>query len=323
MEDIENKIEEAKAVIKELKQERALAQSPVNETKEARARYFENVKNEMKQNRAVELGGTGTVTVRTDLVSALEDKTGLLARLSVQAGAPGTHTIPVWNGANVEFIPTGTDGTFAAKNGVLSSKDIEAKQFACLMQINDDVFELSAVDFEAKLYDILQKAMAKSILKQAFTGNGTGKQFTNIFTGATEVSATALNVSAIEKLALTVSAKTDNAVMLINPITFGNITAGSTKKDEILVKMLYDGNIHGVEIIKSPFVPAGKVIAGELGNYAVGVANDIKITPIMTAGSATRNYQAIVYMGGEAIVPADFFTLKISSSSSSGAGTGA
>ena len=321
MEDIENKIEEAKAVIKELKQERALAQSPVNEAKEARARYFENVKNEMKQNRAVELGGTGTVTVRTDLVSALEDKTGLLVRLSVQAGAPGTHTIPVWNGANVEFIPTETDGTFAAKNGVLSSKDIEAKQFACLMQINDDVFELSAVDFEAKLYDILQKAMAKSILKQAFTGNGTGKQFTNIFTGATEVSATALNVSAIEKLALTVSAKTDNAVMLINPITFGNITAGSTKKDEILVKMLYDGNVHGVEIIKSPFVPADKVIAGELGNYAIGVANDIKITPIMTAGSATRNYQAIVYMGGEAIVPADFFTLKISSSS--GAGTGA
>lgn len=311
MENIENKIEEAKAVIKELKQERALAQSPVNEAKEARARYFENVKNEMKQNRAVELGGTGTVTVRTDLVSALEDKTGLLSRLSVQAGAPGTHTIPVWNGANVEFIPTESDGTFAAKNGVLSSKDIEAKQFACLMQVNDDVFELSAVDFETKLYDILSKAMAKSILKQTFTGNGTGKQFANIFTGATEVSVDALNVQAIEKLALTVSSKTDNAVMLINPITFGNITAGSTKKDEILIKMLYDGNVHGVEIIKSPFVPAEKVIAGELGNYAIGVANDIKITPIMTAGSATRNYQAIVYMGGESIVPADFFTLKV------------
>ena len=311
MENIENKIEEAKAVIKELKQERALAQSPVNEAKEVRARYFENVKNEMKQNRAVELGGTGTVSVRTDLVSALEDKTGLLVRLSIQAGAPGTHTIPVWNGANVEFIPTEPDGSFAAKNGVLSSKDIEAKQFACLMQINDDVFELSAVDFESKLYDILSKAMAKSILKQVFTGNGTGKQFTNIFTGATEVNADALNVAAIEKLALTVSAKTGNAVMLINPITFGNITSGSTKKDEILVKMLYDGNMHGVEIIKSPFVPAEKVIAGELGNYAVGVANDIKITPIMTAGSATRNYQAIVYMGGEPIVNGDFYTLKI------------
>ena len=253
MENIENKIEEAKAVIKELKQERALAQSPVNEAKEVRARYFENVKNEMKQNRAVELGGTGTVSVRTDLVSALEDKTGLLVRLSIQAGAPGTHTIPVWNGANVEFIPTEPDGSFAAKNGVLSSKDIEAKQFACLMQINDDVFELSAVDFESKLYDILSKAMAKSILKQVFTGNGTGKQFANIFTGATEVQVDALNVAAIEKLALTVSAKTGNAVMLINPITFGNITSGSTKKDEILVKMLYDGNIHGVEIIKSPF----------------------------------------------------------------------
>ena len=313
MENIENKIEEAKAVIKELKQERALAQSPVNEAKEVRARYFENVKNEMKQNRAVELGGTGTVSVRTDLVSALEDKTGLLSRLSVQAGAPGTHTIPVWNGANVEFIPTEQDGSFAAKNGVLSSKDIEAKQFACLMQVNDDVFELSAVDFEAKLYDILSKAMAKSILKQVFNGNGTGKQFTNIFTGATEVQVDALNSSAIEKLALTVSSKTDNAVMLINPITFGNITSGSTKKDEILVKMIYDGNMHGVEIIKSPFVPEGKVIAGELGNYAIGVANDIKITPIMTAGSATRNYQTIVYMGGESIIPADFYTLKIGS----------
>ena len=311
MENIENKIEEAKAVIKELKQERALAQSPVNEVKEVRARYFENVKNEMKQNRAVELGGTGTVSVRTDLVSALEDKTGLLSRLSVQAGAPGTHTIPVWNGANVEFIPTESDGSFAAKNGVLSSKDIEAKQFACLMQVNDDVFELSAVDFESKLYDILSKAMAKSILKQTFSGNGTGKQFTNIFTGATEVQVDALNVAAIEKLALTVSAKTDNAVMLINPITFGNITAGSTKKDEILVKMLYENNMHGVEIIKSPFVPAEKVIAGELGNYAIGVANDIKITPIISAGSATRNYQAIVYMGGEAIVPSDFYSLKV------------
>ena len=311
MENIEKKIEEAKAVIKDLKQERALAQSPVNEAKEVRSRYFENVKNEMKQNRAVELGGTGTVTIRTDLVSTLEDKTGLLSRLSIQAGAPGTHTIPVWNGANVEFIPTESDGSFAAKNGVLSSKDIEAKQFACLMQINDDVFELSAVDFESKLYDILSKAMMKTILKQTFNGTGIAKQFTNIFTGATEVQVDALNVAAIEKLALTVSSKTDNAVMLINPITFGNISAGSTKKDEILVKMMYDGSIHGVEIIKSPFVPEGKVIAGELGNYAVGVANDIKITPIMTAGSATRNYQAIVYMGGESIVPTDFYVLKV------------
>ena len=205
MENIENKIEEAKAVIKELKQERALAQSPVNEIKEVRSRYFENVKNEMKQNRAVELGGTGTVTIRTDLVSALEDKTGLLSRLSVQAGAPGTHTIPVWNGANVEFIPTESDGTFAAKNGVLGSKDIEAKQFACLMQVNDDVFELSAVDFESKLYDILSKAMAKYILKQTFHGTGVGKQFTNIFTGATEVQVDALNVVAVEKLALIIS----------------------------------------------------------------------------------------------------------------------
>ena len=311
MENIENKIEEAKAVIKELKQERALAQSPVNEMKEVRSRYFENVKNEMKQNRAVELGGTGTVTVRTDLVSALEDKTGLIARLSVQAGAPGTHTIPVWNGANVEFIPTESDGTFAAKNGVLSSIDIEAKQFACLMQINDDVFELSAVDFESKLYDILSKALVKTILKQTFNGNSTGKQFTNIFTGATEVQADALNVAAVEKLALTISSKTDNAVILVNPITFGNITAGSTKKDELLIKMLYDSNMHGVEIIKSPFVPEGKVIAGELGNYAVGVANDIRITPIMTAGSATRNYQAIVYIGGSPIVPGDFYMLKL------------
>ena len=148
-------------------------------------------------------------------------------------------------------------------------------------------------------------------MKQVFTGNGTGKQFTNIFTGATEVQVDALNVAAIEKLALTVSSKTDNAVMLINPITFGNITAGSTKKDELLIKYLYEGHMHGVEIIKSPFVPAEKVIAGELGNFAVGVANDIKITPIMTAGSATRNYQAIVYMGGEPIVNGDFFTLKI------------
>ena len=311
MENIENKIEEAKAVIKELKQERALAQSPVNEAKEVRSRYFENVKNEMKQNRAVELGGTGTVSVRTDLVSALEDKTGLLSRLSVQAGAPGTHTIPVWNGAGVEFIPTEPDGSFAAKNGVLSSKDIEAKQFACLMQVNDDVFELSAVDFEAKLYDILSKAMAKSILKQVFNGTGIAKEFTNIFTGSTEVQADSLNAAAIEKLALTVSSKTDNAVMLMNPITFGNIASGSTKKDEMLIKMIYEGHIHGVEIIKSPFVPENKVIAGELGNYAVGVANDIRITPIVTAGSATRNFQAIVYMGGSAIVPADFFRLKI------------
>ena len=311
MENIENKIEEAKAVIKELKQERALAKSPVNEEKEVRSRYFENVKNEMKQNRAVELGGTGTVTVRTDLVSVLEDKTGLLSRLSIQAGAPGTHTIPVWNGANVEFIPTESDGTFAAKNGILGSKDIEAKQFACLMQVNDDVFELSAVDFESKIYDILSKAIAKTILKQTFNGTGIGKQFTNIFTNATEVQADALNVAAIEKLALTVSSKTDNAVMLINPITFGNITAGSTKKDEILVKMLYEGNIHGVEIIKSPFVPAEKVIAGELGNYAIGIANDIKITPIISAGSAVRNFQAIVYLGGEAIVPSDFYALKV------------
>lgn len=303
---------EVRSAKKELDQARALANAPVNENRTAeKNKFYSDIQNAMKENRTVKVNGTGTVNVAKELVFALEDKDDLLSKFSIHAGASASNVIPVWNNSIGEFAPVEEDGTFESEGDGLASVTVEPKAFAKSIKVSDETLKLSAVEFESALNKILTASTRRTILKGIF--NGVDGRFVPIYEGATEVTADALNPSALQKLALTVLAKTDSACIPINPMDYAKIVDAGTKKDEILLKQIIENkNIEGVPLVLSAFVPAGVIGGGDLGNYGVGLANEMEITPKSTVGSLAHNYDASIYVAGKPIIARDFFTLKVS-----------
>ncbi len=311
MNKLNDKLAEVRSAKKELDQARALAAAPVKEERTAeKNKFYSDIQNAMKENRTVKVNDTGTVNVANELVHALEDKDDLLDKFSIHTGASSANIIPVWNNSIGEFAPVAEDGTFTSEGDGLAAVTVNPKAFAKSIKVSDETLKLSAVEFESALNKILTDATRRTILKGIF--NGAEDRFTPIYEGATEVAVDALNPSALQKLALTILAKTDNGCIPMNPMDYAAIVDAGTKKDEILLKQIIENkNIEGVPLVLSAFVPAGKVVGGDLGNYGIGVANQMEITPKSTVGSLAHTYDASIYAAGKPIIEKDFFVLKI------------
>lgn len=308
----EEKLAEIRSAKKDLEQKEALANAPVKETRSAeKAKFYSDIQKNMKENRTVSLGSTGTVNVATELVFALEDKDDLLNKFSIHTGASASNVIPVWNNSVGEFAAVAEDGTFTSEGDGLASVDVQPRAFAKSIKVSDETLKLSAVEFESALNKILTDSVRRTILKGIF--NGVENRFTSISEGATKVTAAALNPTAIQTLALKILSKTDNGTIVINPMTYASIVDAGTKKDEILLKQLIENkNVEGVPVVLSAYVPEGTVLGGDLGNYGIGVANQLEITPKSTVGSLAHTYDASVYVAGKPIVAGDFYVLSIS-----------
>ncbi len=307
-----DKLAELRSAKKELEAEKALANAPILESRGAdKAKFYTAIQKSMKENRSVQLNSTGTVNVASELVFALEDKDDLLNKFSIHTGASASNVIPVWNNSVGEFAAVAEDGTFTSEGDGLASVDVQPRAFAKSIKVSDETLKLSAVDFESALNKILTDSVRRTILKGIF--EGVTDRFTAITDGATEVTATALNPTAIQTLALKILSKTDNGTIVINPMTYASIVDAGTKKDEILLKQLIENkNVEGVPVILSAYVPEGTVVGGDLGNYGIGVANQLEITPKTTVGSLAHTYDASVYVAGKPIVAGDFYKLTIS-----------
>lgn len=306
------KLAEIRSAKKELESQKALANVPMKESRSAeKQKFYADVQKAMKEKRTVSLGSTGNVNVASELVFALENKDDLLNKFSLHTGASASNVIPVWNKSIGEFAAVDEDGTFTSSGDGLASVDIQPRAFAKSIKVSDETLKLSAVDFEAALTKILSESVRRTILKGIF--EGVTNRFDSISAKATEISATTLNPSALQKFALTIASKTDRATICMNPSDYSSIVDGSTKKDEILVKQIIEGrNIEGVPLVLSAFVPVGTIVGGDLGNYGIGIANQLEITPKSTVGSLAHTYDASIYVAGKPIIETDFFKLTIS-----------
>lgn len=305
------KLAEIRSAKKEMEAQKALSAVPMKETRSAeKQKFFADIQKAMKEKRTVSLGSTGNVNVASELVFALENKDDLLNKFSLHTGASSSNVIPVWNKSIGEFEAVAEDGTFTSSGDGLASVDIQPRAFAKSIKVSDETLKLSAVDFEAALTKILSESVRRTILKGIF--EGVSNRFDSISAKATEITATALNPSALQKFALTIASKTDRATICMNPSDYSSIVDGSTKKDEILVKQIIEGrNIEGVPLVLSAFVPVGSIVGGDLGNYGIGIANQLEITPKSTVGSLAHTYDASIYVAGKPIIETDFFKLKI------------
>jgi len=275
-----------------------------------RSKFYSEIQKSLKEKRAVTLSGTGKVNVLNELAYALEDKTDLLSRFSIQSGASSNTVIPVWNTSAGEFSAVDENGDFTESDGSMASITVQPRAFAKSLKVSDETLKLSSVDFEGAIQGILSESVRRTLLKAIF--EGVDGRFDAIDKGATAITVEKLDPVAIQKLALTLLSKTDKGVILVNPMTYATITDAGTKKDEILLKQIVeDKTCEGVEIILSPFVPEGKVLGGDLGNYGIGVANELEITPKQKVGSLAHNFDASIYAAGKPIVEKDFFVLSV------------
>jgi HK97 family phage major capsid protein len=312
IERVKKMIREKKAAKKIRAQKKAQRNAPYPKaTRSAdKTAFFGKIQKALQENRAVKLNGTGTVNVLSTLAFALEDKTDLLSRFSIQSGASSSTVIPVWNTSAGEFATVDENGDFDESAGDLASVNLMPRAFAKSLKVSDETLKLSAVDFESAVQKILSESVRRTLLKAIF--EGVEGRFESIYKDATDVEVEKLDPAALQTLALTLLSKTDNGVILMNPLTYAEITDAGTKKDEILLKQIVESkNIEGVEIILSPFVPKAKTLAGELGNYGIGIANELEITPKQKVGSLAHNFDASIYAAGKAINAKDFFVLKI------------
>lgn len=311
IENYKEALAEARSINKAKAQNEALADKPTVESRSAeKAKFYGDIQNSMKENRTVQLNGTGTVNVANELIYALEDKDELLNRFSIHAGASASNVIPVWNNSIGEFAPVAEDGTFTSEGSGLAAVEINPRAMAKSIKVSDETLKLSAVEFESALNKILAGSVRRTILKGIF--EGVEGRFTAIDADATAVNATALNPSALQKLALTVASKTDEGVIFMNPSKYGALVDAGTKKDEILLKQLIETkSIEGVPVVLSPYVPEDVIIAGDPANYGIGLANAMELTPKSTVGSLAKTYDASIYVGGKPIVGADYFKLVI------------
>lgn len=319
LDQLNNKIEKAKDRLFQIRAQKKLneqmialrgAPIPAQTRNADKTAFFGKIQKALQENRAVKLNGTGTVNVLSTLAFALEDKTDLLSRFSIQSGASSSTVIPVWNTSAGEFSTVDENGDFDESAGDLASVNLMPRAFAKSLKVSDETLKLSVVDFESAIQKILSESVRRTLLKAIF--EGVEGRFESIYEGATDVEAEKLDPAALQTLALTLLSKTDNGVILMNPLTYAEITDAGTKKDEILLKQIVESkNIEGVEIILSPFVPKAKTLAGELSNYGIGVANELEITPKQKVGSLSHNFDASIYAAGKAINAKDFFVLKI------------
>lgn len=307
------KLAEIRSAKKEFEQERALMDAPMNkENRNAeKAKVYEQIQNGLKENRSVTVGNTGTVNVARELIYSLTDKDDVLNRFSLHAGASASNVIPVWNSANTgTFASVAEDGTFTSEGSALAAITVEPKAMAKSLRVSAETLKLSAVEFESEITKILTKATRNTILKGIF--EGIEGRFVAVDDNATEVEVSALNPSALQKLALTIASKTDNGAIYINPLTYASIVDSNSKKDEILLKQIIESKkVEGVDLILSAFVPAGKVLAFEAGNYGIGIADELEITPKNQPNTLSKIFDASIFVAGKPIVEGDVYTLKV------------
>lgn len=319
MENIDQKIEMAKEAVKELRQAKALADSPVNEVKENRSRVFADVQKAMRDATPVTLGGTGNINIVRELQKVLTAKKDVLGKFRYFNGPDANTKIPVWASDLGRAHEVGEAGTWTeTQNGALGVKDLYPKAFCKTIPVSAETLKLSAVDFEAELYGIIADVYADTIAYEVFNAAGTGA-FKNIYSGnqnKVEVKTKdTVCITDLAKLALEVSDKMDNAEILVNSNVYSDITAAdaSAKEKAWMKELIEKKSIEGVPVRFTSYADKtgakAFAIAGNFQNYAIAIADQIVIEAKKTVGSLVTNYDVSMFLAGDVIVPQNFFEL--------------
>lgn len=344
IEDVKNtdkaiNMDEAKAKQSELLEKRAklekemaeMARPQDNGTKEVRTGWGK-LADGMQKRAATTLSGSGNIATVKELSKAIINRYDILNGAKFFYGENAGTNIPVWGtGLAAAFQAEGGSGTPPATS-VLNVTSLTAREALATLPISKMALDLSSVALESELPGIFADAFGLLMADGMINGKVAGDTvcMTGIFdklNGAT-VYTSARSLSKLAELARTVKAKNyANPVIVMSPKVYGEFVADTATGEDVKIYkecLIRDKMIEDVKIILTAFAPSsgtgssgawadGDVIAvaGDLNNYAIGVASEVAITPKQTAGTTITTFDAVSYFAGKPINAADFIQYRI------------
>ena len=300
----------------------------MSENKENRA--FAEMAKAILEKRAISINATlghdtangiGAINQIADLWDLIKQKEKLLDRISYFNGPNFETQIPVLEARPA--VPTAYAET-ADKSGAVDStaavavKKINPKTYFAILPITYEAAKQSFVGLEERIPGLLAEAFRTAMCNLVFAG-----LFDDDNVAAANVietgSASAVTLADLEALALKVL-DTDAAepVIVMNPAIYGTIAAASANGYDFLKEELVrNKSVEGIPVILSGKAPAfgtaseGDIVvwAGDLKNYAMGVADQVTIEPMKKIGDSNTYYQAIAAFDGIVVQPKNVFGL--------------
>ena len=281
------------------------------------------------ERRSLTIGNTGAINQIKQLFQDVADNDDILAKVSFFYGANASTNIPVLSAlTDPAAYGEGATSVTADTDASLTVTSLTPKAHVALLPISAEALTMGIINLEAELPAIFQKAFAKVMHKELVVGSGTNTM-TGIFetaTGATVASvsiasnATAVPVSKLAELALDVSAKDEEYVILMKPSVYQGILSDSSSSEDIKLykeSLISDKTIEGVKVILDGRAPAfakasgnTPVVAVPLSRYAVGVAGEIVIDPIKVKGDTNTYFQATMFFNGKQISAKDLEVIR-------------
>jgi HK97 family phage major capsid protein len=318
--DAKKKFEELRSQKKDIEQQIALANAPINEV-----RSTADIQKALIEKRAITLNGTGAIEQIRELAKELQAKTPILERVRYFYGPNASTNIPVLS-PGLATPATAAEGAIAINadtTATLVNKTITPHAYVSILPVSLETITMGTVNFDSELPAIFADAFAQAFHKGIVIGTGTGLDFKGLFTAIPSVNkiecaATgAPKIADLVKLALTVQDLTDNGVIVLAPSIYAGILADSTTGVAEVYKeeLIRNKTIENVNIILTSAAPstltAGSTVAvaGRLEDYGIGMASEILIEPIKKVGDTNTYFQASVFANGTTIVDKNFYGL--------------
>ena len=339
--ELEQKVEELEKRANELK-EQAEARKAEEERKNAfygkghfnmnnkENRAWADIAKAMVENRSITISATlshdtangiGAINQVADLWDLIKQREPLLDRISYFNGPNFETQIPVLEARPA--IPTSYAET-ADKSGAIDStaavkvKKINPETYFTVLPITYEAARQSFVGLEDRIPGLLAEAFRTAMCKLVFDGifdDDNVASANQIETG----SASAVTFADLEALVLKVL-DTDIAepVVVLNPAIYGALASADAQGYNFLKEELVrNKSLEGVKVILSGKAPAfataeaGDVVvwAGDLKNFAMGVADQVTVEPLKKVGDSNIYYQAIAAFNGTVVQPKNVFGL--------------
>lgn len=300
----------------------------MNTNKENRA--WAEIAKAMVENRSITItstlghdtaNGIGAINQVADLWDLIKQREPLLDRVSYFNGPNFETQIPVLEARPA--VPTAYAET-ADHSGAIDStaavkvKKINPKTYFAVLPITYEAARQSFVGLEDRIPGLLAEAFRTSMCNLVFDGifdDDNVASDNQIETGSSD----AVSFADLEALVLKVL-DTDIAepVIVLNPAIYGALAAADAYGYNFLKEELVrNKTLEGVKVILSGKAPAfdtaeaGDVVvwAGDLKNYALGVADQVTIEPLKKVGDPTIYFQAIAAYDGIVVQPKNVFGL--------------
>lgn len=308
-------IAEMRAVKLDIEKRAASLQMPVAGES---ASNFRSVKEGMVEKRAITMNGNGAINQVSEIVKEITAKTPLLQMVKYFYGPNAQTNIPLLTPglaapatASEGYTSGSTDST-----AVLTKVTVTPVPYISTLPVSWEAINLNSANFDAELPSLFAgvygQAMHNVIVDALFASGGvaTANKLDALASGLPKMADAA-------KLALTIKDYSDSAVMVMSPTVYASLIADATTGVAQIYKeeLVRNKTIEGVKVVltsrANSDTTAGKslIVAGDLSNFGMGVASDLRIEPKTKVGDGNVYYDAVLSFAGAVIQPKNLFAI--------------